>query len=168
MSALARAQVIRQGGIPNARHITSEMVSGSASPFWKGGKPDCADCGVGLSTYAVKRCVTCAGKRRAGPLHPNWKGGVTPENQIGRNSPEYAAWRRSVLARDRFLCVLCGQVGGGLHAHHKQSWAEYPHLRYDVNNGITVCHDCHFFKVHGGAWRNQGITFNEIDRIIAK
>lgn len=33
----AREQVLRQGGIPNARHFTSEMVSGANGCNWKGG-----------------------------------------------------------------------------------------------------------------------------------
>lgn len=37
LSGRAREQVIRQGGIPNARHFTTEMVIGSANPHWKGG-----------------------------------------------------------------------------------------------------------------------------------
>lgn len=34
---MSRAQVIRMGGIPNARHFTSEMMRGANSPSWKGG-----------------------------------------------------------------------------------------------------------------------------------
>ena len=26
-------------------------------------------------------------------------------------------------------------------------------LRYDINNGMTLCHTCHF-KKHNGNWRN--------------
>jgi HNH endonuclease len=36
-SAKAKEQVIRQGGIPNARHFTTEMVKGSVNNNWKGG-----------------------------------------------------------------------------------------------------------------------------------
>ena len=37
MSERARAQVIRQGGIPNAKHFTSERVSGDKNTNWRGG-----------------------------------------------------------------------------------------------------------------------------------
>lgn len=32
---------------------------------------------------------------------------------------------------------------GKLEAHHILSWKDYPELRYDINNGITLCHAHH-------------------------
>jgi NUMOD3 motif-containing protein len=32
---------------------------------------------------------------------------------------------------------------GRLEAHHILNWREYPELRYDINNGITLCHAHH-------------------------
>ena len=38
-----------------------------------------------------------------------------------------------------------------MEAHHVKSWAEYPKLRYQMNNGITFCKECHkeFHKIYG-------------------
>lgn len=63
-----------------------------------------------------------------------------------RNTPEYKLWRLSVYQRDKFRCRKCDQKmhkGKNLNAHHIRSWANYPSLRYDVNNGITLCYKCH-------------------------
>lgn len=78
-----------------------------------------------------------------GEYHPNWKGGVTPSNQVGRASGRYKAWRTEVFRRDNFTCAICGQVGGKLNAHHIKHWAINEDARFDVDNGITLCEECH-------------------------
>ncbi len=73
----------------------------------------------------------------------NWKGGITPEyNQI-RNTPEYRRWRTSVYERDKWTCKSCERVGGELRAHHILSFSKYPLMRLVINNGITLCEKCH-------------------------
>ena len=37
--------------------------------------------------------------------------------------------------------------GDRIQAHHKKSWNDYPDLRYEMRNGITLCIPCHK-KVH--------------------
>lgn len=60
-----------------------------------------------------------------------------------RNMPEYIAWRKAVFSRDNFTCQRCGVHGGKLEAHHIQSWASHPEGRFDIENGMTLCADCH-------------------------
>lgn len=84
-----------------------------------------------------------------GDHHWNWKGGKTPENQRERNSAAYAAWRKAVFVRDEFTCQICGQVGGNLNAHHIKPFADFPDLRFNVKNGVTLCKHCHYEVHHG-------------------
>lgn len=65
------------------------------------------------------------------------------EGQNGRRSSEYKAWRDDVFRRDMYTCQNCGQVGGRLNAHHIKHYATHPELRYDTENGITLCERCH-------------------------
>ena len=74
--------------------------------------------------------------------------------QDERKKPAYKEWRIAVFERDNYTCAHCGKVGGNLNAHHIKPYAEYPELRLDINNGITLCEECHR-KVHGKG-RNGG------------
>jgi len=82
----------------------------------------------------------------------NWKGGISPVNEIIRQSSEFKQWRVAVFAKDNYTCQQCGakhEVGNRpqLHPHHKKPFAEYPELRFVVENGITLCAECHR-KIH--------------------
>ena len=72
-------------------------------------------------------------------------GGISSKNSKIRNSEEYKKWRLSVFARDEYTCVLCDASGSEryLNADHIKSFADFPELRFDVNNGRTLCEDCH-------------------------
>lgn len=60
-----------------------------------------------------------------------------------RKTQEYADWRTKVFQRDGFKCQICGQVGGELNAHHIKSFAKHVDLRFDIDNGVTLCKECH-------------------------
>lgn len=83
------------------------------------------------------------GDAQRGNKAPNWKGGVTPINEKIRHSLEYRIWRTAVFQRDNYTCKECLQVGGKLNADHIKPFAYYPELRFDINNGRTLCIPCH-------------------------
>lgn len=77
------------------------------------------------------------------------EGKRTADKRI-RQSAEYKRWRTAVFERDGFTCVECGDGnhrGRGqtvvLHADHIKPFALYPELRFDVDNGRTLCLPCH-------------------------
>lgn len=73
----------------------------------------------------------------------NWQGGKTEKNLLIRNGAEYKIWRKSVFERDDYTCVLCKQRGGRLNADHIKPFSIFIELRFDINNGRTLCVDCH-------------------------
>lgn len=87
-------------------------------------------------------------KPLVGEENPNWRGGITDESISIRNSNEYKEWRVAVFERDNYTCQHCGRKCGNgydvyLEAHHLKSFSEYRDLRFDVNNGLTLCKECH-------------------------
>ncbi|MBP7118931.1 HNH endonuclease [Candidatus Woesebacteria bacterium] len=57
-----------------------------------------------------------------------------------RNDTAYQDWRKQVWTRDNFKCKIDNcDCSGNIEAHHILRWADHPELRYEINNGITLC-----------------------------
>lgn len=77
-----------------------------------------------------------------------WKGGVATEAEIVRKSWAYRDWRRAVFQRDNYTCQNCNVKSGlgfavVLNAHHIKPFSQYPELRFELSNGLTLCKACH-------------------------
>lgn len=85
--------------------------------------------------------------RQAGENNPAWKGGVTPERQQAYKTQEWKRLCRAVDKRDGLKCQRCGAQCGRYtirpHRHHIKPWADYPELRLDPANVVTLCDACH-------------------------
>lgn len=81
-------------------------------------------------------------KLNQGEKNHFWKGGVSKEHDLIRNSAEYKNWRTAVFVRDERKCVLCGN-SGEINAHHIKAFASFPELRFEISNGQTLCIPCH-------------------------
>lgn len=83
--------------------------------------------------------------------HPNWKGGVTHINEVARKSMGYKLWRETIFIRDNWTCQKCRRKGDKINVHHLHNFADYPELQISLENGITLCKNCHreFHKIYG-------------------
>ena len=85
-------------------------------------------------------------QRMLGGNNPMWKGGDSDKE---RRNAEYKNWRIAVFVRDEFTCQECGYYNGNgekrkdLNAHHIVRWIYSIELRYEVDNGKTLCVPCH-------------------------
>jgi len=73
------------------------------------------------------------------------------ESEIARNTSEYTKFRLEVFIRDKFTCQVSGKKGGNLNAHHLYSFTDYPELRFEVSNGVTLSKKIHdeFHRIYG-------------------
>lgn len=56
----------------------------------------------------------------------------------------YREWMFAVKNRDNWKCKMSNSdCDGRLESHHILNWVNYPELRYEINNGITLCHAHH-------------------------
>jgi 5-methylcytosine-specific restriction endonuclease McrA len=82
-------------------------------------------------------------KIQVGDKCPSWKGGITPVVRMARNHERYSIWRKSIFDRDEYICQVCKTSGKYLNGHHIVGVYENIDLIYNVDNGLTLCKDCH-------------------------
>lgn len=109
-------------------------------------------------TYCDTNCKNKHnGELFRGANHHRWNPELTEEQrEYNRKNKKYIKWRSDVYKGDGYSCRCCGDnQGGNLVAHHILNFSEHESLRYDVENGITLCEVC-----HKGFHDNYGYTKN--------
>lgn len=151
----------------------SKSKVGEKGAHWKGGKPRCAcgkllnyqnkvcqSCEVrtGENNHFFGKSHSLETKQRfsilrrgqnIGSNHHLW---IQDRSKLQRYNDEakdrrssaYRDWRMQVWRRDGFKCKIANtDCNGRIEAHHILGYKEYPELRYQLNNGITLCHAHH-------------------------
>lgn len=110
-----------------------------------------------------KRCRECGNEKNRGENNVRYNEELSEEERKERrNYPQYREWRKNVYERDDYTCQKCKVRGGELHAHHLYSYSQYPDKRVCIDNGITLCVDCHTeFHATYGVWGNTREQYEE-------
>lgn len=122
----------------------------------------CKDCGnLICPTNALhksgccKKCIKKYYRSFKGKNNPNYKNGKTSYIRKLRNSKKFKEWRNKVFTRDNYISQNCFK-SGDMVAHHLNGFHWCKELRFDINNGITLCIECHksFHLIFGKFWNN--------------
>ena len=105
--------------------------------------------------------MSCRSKNLIGELAPHYIDGRTPLNEKIRQSLEYKEWMTIIKERDNYICQICGTCTGPIHANHIKKFSDYPKLRFELTNGITICKKCHekWVNHHEPEWESY-FNFN--------
>lgn len=105
---------------------------------------------VRKSSKKIYCCHKCYGLSKAGKPNPWGNGGGNTGYRKDINlivkserkdlDTQYRRWMLAVKKRDCWKCRIANKdCNGRLEAHHILPWRDYPELRYEINNGITLC-----------------------------
>jgi len=122
------------------RKCYGKSIIGNKSLFFKGGKPNCIDCGKELKSYNSKRCIKCS---HQGKNSPRYKDGTGREPYAFDFTPKL---KLIIRKRDKYICQYCGMTeeehvivyGKVLEIHHK----DHNRKNSNKNNLITTCKKC--------------------------
>lgn len=137
-------------------HLTVKCLDKDKSKIYKKSYWLCeCDCGNSelksvLGSHLINGMIVACNNiiHKKGKNGHNWKGGVTPERICARSTEEYKKWRDEVYKKDWYTCQCCGKSKGiKKQAHHLINFARNESLRYDVDNGITLCQECHYTTI---------------------
>lgn len=141
--SIEKIRASKKGFKPTLEHRLkiSKANSGANHPMW--GKKHTEESKQKMSKSHLGLIVWNKGMVgfNAGIRHGRWIADRTKVVGLqDRNNPEYKQWRKSVRDRDGWVCKISnGDCLGKVVAHHILPWRDYPELRYNINNGITLC-----------------------------
>lgn len=131
------------------KHHTSEAKEKNRQAHLGKGHPQTMETRLKISqahkgmkfTEEHRRNIGLAAKGRI-PWNKGRRNGKYNEKTLIMQSEEYKNWRRKVFERDHFQCQWCGKKQR-LEADHILPFAYFPKYRFYLDNGRTLCVECH-------------------------
>lgn len=142
-----------------------EILIGENNPNFKSIECSCSHCKTKIKrtpnyieshneVFCSKQCYyEWMSIHKVGINNHNYNSNIPQEERIYKRLTDgYTNWRSLVFKRDSYSCVCCADSrGGNLMAHHLDGYNWCVEKRTDVNNGVTLCKNCHikFHKCYG-------------------
>jgi len=161
--ALLKMSKVKKGKLVSekTKERLSQAMSGKNNPMY--GENHTEETKRKISECRIKKGLgkgknnSMYGIHRWAEKSPNWKGNITPLTIAIRMSTIYKLWHKAVLHKDRWQCQDCGKTGRDLIAHHLKPFSQIMEENnivslgqairteelWDINNGITLCKQCH-------------------------
>lgn len=140
---MARSRTTFQNGhIFSKKTLLKMSLARKGVDTWNKGK-------TGIYSLETRKKMSLAKLGIVGELHPRWVENREKLQKYGdsnkdRRSSAYNFWRQQVWLRDNLKCKIANlDCKGRIEAHHILSYTDFPELRYQINNGITLCHAHH-------------------------
>ena len=89
--------------------------------------------------FQLKEIIPIASVKRPAKTTRKSKLKLVDDSRI---SERYNKWRRSILSRDKYQCILC-EGKERIEAHHITRWVDNENLRFNSANGAALCFNCH-------------------------
>jgi len=129
----------------------------------------CENCGIDYTTYISQKIHRnsrfCSNKCKYEYFHKIAEDRYKKTNKQDKRSiykrirvsNDYINWRKEVFERDNYTCQKYNLTCIYIEPHHIKNFTEYPELRLDVNNGITLSRKAHleFHKKYGFKNNNE-------------
>lgn len=104
---------------------------------------------------------------KSGRFNPTLTDEQRIKNTSRHSDMKYIKWYKAVMRKYNYTCVICNKKGGDIVAHHLEGFNWCENLRYDVNNGVILCDNCHKdFHSKYGYGNNTNEQFEEYSKVI--
>ena len=97
-------------------------------------------CACGKTTIVRTVHLTRSHTRSCGCLAKAASGEMQAKH---KQNNQRVAWANAVKASSQKACAACGKANK-LHSHHIVPYSMSDELRFDIENGIVLCHNCHW------------------------
>lgn len=83
-----------------------------------------------------------------------------------KEDANFIRWAAAIKKRDHYTCQICERRGVELNSHHLDGWDWCKEERYSLDNGVTLCSDCHhrFHSAYGYS-ENTKVQFDEFVKV---